>query len=156
MALVRFGRWTVRCDVEKTREAYLAETGCAERCGCTICKNFITARGLVYPPEARALFLQLGLDYCRELEVVHSHRIAPGRHAYSGWFHFFGTIESGRDAQVPRGDLFALELESVSDDFSLGFTARVARHTPAFEGGAIVQVDFAAIAPWVLAIDEPS
>ncbi len=156
MALVRFGRWTVQCDPEKTRQAYLSQTGCAERCGCTICKNFIAARGKIYSAEVRALFGQLGVDPVRELEVVHTHRISRGRHAYSGWFHFFGSIESGRDAQVPRGDLFTLELEAAGAACALGFSAKTARSPAAFAGGTIVQVDFAAIVPWLLAIDEPS
>ena len=158
MSLVRFGRWTVRCDVGKTRAAYALTTGCAEQCGCTICKNFVAARDSVYPAEVKRLFEELGIDIQRESEVVHSHRIARGRHSYSGWFYLFGTIESGRDARVPRGDLFALELEAAGDDFSLGFSPRApsVRAAAPFDSGPIVQIDFAVIAPWVLAIDEPS
>ena len=156
MQLVRFGRWTLRAEPEKTRAAYAGLMSASERCGCNICKNFQAARDRVFGDEARALFLELGVDYTREVEVVHTHRISRGRHAYEGWFHLFGIVEGGRDAYVPRGDFFAVELEPCGPTLSLGFTARLRGVSSAWVNAPMVQLEFAAIAPWLLEIDEPS
>ena len=156
MQLVRFGRWTLRAEPEKTRAAYAGLVAASERCGCNICKNWEAARVDVFGDEARALFAELGVDYTREIAVVHTHRIARGRHAYEGWFHVFGVMESGRDAYVPRGDLFAVELEPCGETLSLGFTARLRGVSSAWVNAPMVQLEFAAIVPWLLEIDEPS
>jgi hypothetical protein len=156
---VRFGRWSLRPDRDKTREAYAQlPSGSAEKCGCNICKNYAAAREEVFDGEARRVLDLLGIDYRREAEVLHQHRIAEGRHAYSGRFHFIGAIESGRDAAAPRGNgLFALELEPANERVSFGFTARTQQLPSVFAGeGQVVQVEFEAIAPWLLAIDEPA
>jgi hypothetical protein len=156
MQLVRFGRWTLRAEPEKTRSAYAGLVAASERCGCNICKNFQVAREQVFGHEARALLAELGVDFAREIEVVHTHRIARGRHAYEGWFHLFGILESGRDAYVPRGDFFAVELEACGETLSLGFTARLRGVSSVWVNAPMVQLDFAAIVPWLLDIDEPS
>jgi site-specific DNA-methyltransferase (adenine-specific) len=126
--LVRFGRWTVRAEPAKTRAAYTGLVAASERCGCNICKNYQGARERIFDLEARAVLDQLGIDYRREIEVLHTHRIARGRHAYEGWFHLFGAIEAGRDARVHRGgDAYALELEPCGESLSFGFTSRLAQ-----------------------------
>jgi hypothetical protein len=110
----------------------------------------------IFTAEARDLLKDLGVDYRRETEMVHSHRIARGRHAYDGWFHLFGTIESGRDAYAARGELFARELEPLTDALSFGFTSRVRGAAPPFDAGPVLELEVAVIAPWVLEIEEPS
>src|ERR1700733_2077237 len=130
--LVRFGRWAVRAEPEKTRSAYADRVSATSRCGCNICKNYEAVRDAIFTAEARDLLKDLGVDYRRETEMVHSHRIARGRHAYDGWFHLFGTIESGRDAYAARGELFARELEPLTDALSFGFTSRVRGAAPPF------------------------
>ena len=155
--LVHFGRWTVRAEPEKTRAAYAGLVPAAERCGCNICKNYQAARDQAFGEEALALFAQLGIDSTREIEVLHTHRIARGRHAYQGWFHLFGSIESGKDAYVHRGgDAYALELEPCGEGVSFGFTTRLALVSSAWVNAQVVQLEFAAKVPWVLDIDEPS
>jgi hypothetical protein len=156
MQLVRFGRWTLRAEPDKTLAAYVGLVAASERCGCNICKNFQAAREQIFGEEARALFEQLGVDRTREIEVAHTHRIARGRHAYEGWFHLFGVIDSGRDAYVPRGDLFAVELEPCGETLSVGFTSHLRGVSAAWVNAPIVQLEFAAIVPWMLDIDEPA
>src|SRR5512140_348540 len=155
--LVRFGRWTVRAEPEKTRAAYTGLVAASERCGCNICRNYQAARDQVFGDEPRALLGQLGIDPTREIEVLHTHRIARGRHAYQGWFHLFGALESGKDAYVPRGpEAFALELEACGEQLSFGFTTRLALVSNVWVNAQVIQLEFAAIVPWVLEIDEPS
>ncbi len=157
VSLVRFGRWTVRAEPEKTRAAYTGVIAASERCGCNICKNYEAARERVFGDQPRALLEPLGIDWRREIEILHTHRIARGRHAYQGWFHLFGAIESGRDACVPRGgDVFAVELEECGDTVSFGFTSQLRGVSTAWINAPLVQVEFTAIVPWVLDIDEPS
>jgi hypothetical protein len=154
--LVRFGRWTVRAEPEKTRAAYQSLVAASERCGCNICKNYQAARERVFGAEAQELLRQLGIDGTREVEILHTHRISRGRHAYQGWFHLFGALESGKDAYVPRGDAFALEVEGCGDSLSFGFTSRLSLVSNVWVNAQILQLEFTAIVPWVLEIDEPS
>ena len=156
---VRFGRWTLAAEPEKTRAAYGRVQGAPERCGCNICKNFIQARESAYPSDLRQLLDELGIDYRLESELWHSHRVALGRHLYGGAFHFVGAIQDGHEAAVRQENgLYILELASVSAALKIGFSTRITR-TPreAFSGLRLVQVDFSVDAPWLLPIDpEPS
>jgi hypothetical protein len=122
-----------------------------------MCKNYQAAREGVFTQDARVLFERLGIDWHREIEVLHTHRIARGRHAYEGLFHLFGKLEGGKDAHVPRGGgVFAVELEACGDTMSLGFTTDLSSVSAAWINAPVLQIDFVAIVPWVLEIDEPS
>ena len=158
MDLVRFGRWTLRCDRAATEEAYRQVLqGAPERCGCDPCKNFVAQRQSIYPAAVVSLFDQLGIDLAREAEIYHNGRMPSGLHHYGGWFHFVGSIERGEDALVPvtaGGGTFALE--SVSEHFQLGFSAHIALAAPSFSGKALVQVEFAAEIPWAISAAEPN
>ena len=162
MSLVRFGRWTVRADPARTRAAYVHAIAASEECGCNVCKNYIAARDNAFSAEARAVFDAVGVDRRREIEVYHTRRVARGRHAYEGWFHLFGAIESGRDAFVARPGVpgqpatFVRDLEPCGDGVSLGFTAHLSKVTSLWINAAVVELEFEVIVPWLLDIDEPS
>jgi hypothetical protein len=151
--MVEFGRWRLRCDPEATRRAYAGvPVGAPESCGCTPCRNFAAAREWAYPAEALALFESLGISPDREAEVYHLARVSPGWHKYGGVLHLVGAMEAGEDALRPDG---AVDLEAVDGRFSLGFTAQAALVPPSFEGLPLVQLEFLADVPWVLAEPEP-
>ena len=83
-----FGRWSLRCDRDATRRAYASmEVGQPESCGCMHCRNFVAAREQVYPPEVRALLVDLGIDFMREAEVYYIGQESQ-LHLYGGWFSF--------------------------------------------------------------------
>jgi hypothetical protein len=154
---IRFARWTLSAESERTRKAYSCVRGAPERCGCNICKNFIAARDRAYPSDLRQLLDQLGIDYRCEAELWHSHRTAPGHHQYAGAFHFVGTIEDGSEAAALQDNgLYIMELVSMSAAFEIGFSTRITKAQQPFNGQRLVQVDFSVDAPWLLPLDEPS
>jgi len=78
---------------------------------------------------------------------------------YGGWFHFVGTIESNADARrlVKKRPAFrtAADFDSLSKSQSIGFTTELALVRKPFEGLTLVQLDFHAELPWVIAAEEP-
>jgi hypothetical protein len=154
---VVFARWEVEADSAKTRELYSSlKAGSPETCGCALCRNFVAARPQIYPAEFTRLCESLGIDRDREAEVYHTHRAQPGRHHYGGWVHFVGRIVSGSDAAKPIGtNAWTFELEKINAEFEFGFTNKVGLLRDSFKEQSIVQVEFRAVAPWVLLEEEP-
>jgi hypothetical protein len=157
MDSIHFGRWQVSADREASKQAYAAiSKGGPETCTCKPCLNFVAAREHVYPADVLALFETLGISFNRETEIYHMARLSSGKHLYGGWFHFVGSIVSGADAAKPIGEnLWQPSLERVTEDFSLGFSSRIALPEKPFVGKPIVQVEFTANVPWVISEPEP-
>jgi hypothetical protein len=155
---IHFGRWQLSCDPESTRKAYAAVSmGGPEECGCEPCLNFAAARDQIYVPQLVALLEKLGISPHREVEIYHMARLKSGRHLYGGWYHFVGSIISGADAakQVAE-NIWQPDLEETSEYFSLGFSSRLGLVREPFAGLLLVQLEFTAKVPWVLATAEPS
>ena len=157
MPIVTYGRWRLDCDTAVTRQKYAQiASGAPEVCGCATCRNFAAARKQIYPTTALRLFEELGIAVGREAEVYHNCRLAPGQHRYGGWFHLVGTVVSGADASRSIGEnAWTFDLEDVNDAFKMGFTCRIGLLSKVFEGYPVVQLEFQAIAPWLLSKDEP-
>ena len=158
MESVHFGRWELSCDPESTRKAYAAVSmGGPEECGCEPCLNFAAARDQIYESNVRALLEKLGVSPNREVEIYHTARLESGRHLYGGWFHFVGSIISGADAakQVAE-NVWQPDLEKTGEYFSLGFSSRLGLVRKPFAGLSLVQLEFTAKVPWILAAAEPS
>lgn len=156
MELVRFRRWTIRCDPEETRRIYSRIAPGPEACGCEPCLNFAATRATIYPSAVRLLFGQLGIVPEREAEVMHFSRLVSGLHSYAGWFHLVGEITEGESCwRTVESGTRVLDLEQVTESFSLGFSSDRAIADPAFESRGVVQLEFYAEAPWVLPTPEP-
>jgi len=157
METVRFGRWELTCDPERTRKAYAAVVkGSPEECGCEPCINFAALRGQIYVPEVLTLFEKLGIPPNREAEIYHMARLESGRHLYGGWFHFVGAIVSGADAAQQIAErIWQPDLERAGDNFSLRFSSHFALVRESFAGLHLVQVEFTAKVPWILPTIEP-
>jgi hypothetical protein len=158
MESIRFGRWQLSCDPESTRKAYAAVSmGGPEECGCQPCLNFAAARDQIYVPELVTLLEKLGISRSREVEIYHMARLESGRHLYGGWFHFVGSIVSGADAAKQIAEkTWQPDLEEAGEYFSLGFSSRLELVREPFAGLSLVQLEFTAKVPWVLATVEPS
>ena len=149
--LVRFRQWLFSVDKEATAKAHAASLASVPvACGCVDCLNFEAAREMAFPPEVRALFTELGVDYRREGEV-YAVPLAPGRHLYGGWFHFRGAILAGPDLSQPSESSWA----QLTDLFKIGFT-------PGYAPGIFVdphhtvQIEIETTLPWLLAdVPEP-
>jgi len=159
MEEIQFDRWQLACDPQATRAAYaLTEIDTSIDSDWDSGRNWAKARdqGLVYPEEVIALFAQLGIDYQREAELYRLARLDSGLHEYGGWFHFVGSIRSGRDALIPVSPTaWHYDLKQISTTFALGFTARVDLVKPSFKGHPLVQLEFDAKIPWLLGEPEP-
>jgi hypothetical protein len=159
MKEIHFARWHLESDSEATRAAYATlDPDIATVGDWDSGRNWILARdqGLVYPDAVLTLFTQLGIDYQRDAELYRVARLDSGLHKYGGWFHFVGTIVSGRDAMVPVGiGAFHHDLEQISTNFALGFTARITLPEPSFKGHPVVQIEYDADIPWLLGEPEP-
>jgi hypothetical protein len=143
--MATFGPWKYSVDREATSLAYgRAELGGADTCDCAGCRNFRVARAHAFPAEFLSLLDQLGIDPCKDAEVAHYARLAPGHHGYTGWYHFIGTLdETGEFPPVDLGGGFTVWMRHPS-----------APRLPSMKGVPAVQVDFHAEAvPWLL--DEP-
>jgi hypothetical protein len=74
-------------------------------------------------------------------------RAPDGRHLYAGWFHAVGTVV--RDP-LPAGDP-AAAVTHFGPDFRFYLAAAGSLVPPAFGDRTVVQVEFEATVPWVLA-----
>ncbi|SRR6266446_4671345 len=151
-------RWQVEYDADATRVCYArVAQGSQITCLCNDCHNFAAALEQAFPPAARGVLDQLGIDHTKPAEVYTTGRVDSGLHQYGGWFHLVGCIESGADAwrQIDKdGKSFTGELEPLSDHFQIGLTPRVALLPKPFHGKPVVQVEFETRIPWVLSEKE--
>lgn len=152
---IRFQKWEIAADPGATREAYAAiDIGWPEYCGCVHCRNFVTARPTVYPPEALELMGRLGITPTLEQEVVPVEPLGREAYFYTGSFPFVGTLTSGPDFWRPKpGGGLMNDREAtayLTDRFRMGFTTRLTRTPKPFRGKPVVQLEFAAEVPWVI------
>lgn len=61
-------------------------------CKCVKCRNFATNIDNIFPTEVLSLFLKLGVDYKKSVEVWHTISINDDKHIYEGWFNFKGNF----------------------------------------------------------------
>ncbi len=150
---IQIGRWLVRADVDRTREAHskLNQSGAA-KCSCTGCQNFEAVRPQLLAGPLGGILDELGITPPWEVEVYEMGRSASGLHHYGGWFHFVGTIESGIDKSPLTSDD---DWESLSETLSVALNTDVALMREPFAGLPLVQLEFAAELPWVIPADEP-
>ena len=157
---IQIGRWLVRPDVLRTREAHskLSRGGAAE-CSCTGCQNFEAVRPQLLAGPLGRILGQLGISPPWEVEVYEAGRTPPGLYRYGGWFHFVGTIESGGDAwrRVGKGSAVCkvADFEPLSETLSIGFHTDVALVRKPFAGLPLVQLEITAEPPWVISAAEP-
>ena len=154
---IEYGRWVIGSDPDATRIAYAELTrGSPEECGCDPCLNFAAQRNKIYSPRALALFEFLAIQPDREAEIYHMARLESGKHLYGGWFHFVGSIISGADAAKQISEnVWRPDLDIESENFSLGFTSRIELIPKSLKGLQLVQLEFTARIPWILAAKEP-
>jgi len=145
MEELRIGPWRVRYDAAATRRAYeRIRHGGAEECRCSTCRNYIAARSSAFPAEFLRLLERLGVDPAKERESYYVQAAAPGRHVYSGWFHFVGEVVEG-----------PAEVLALGERFHFYITNETALVPEAFAGKAVAQIEFTTEVPWVTRDAEP-
>ena len=146
-------RWEIDVLLEETRRAYAARgQGGPEACGCLHCRNFAAARSFAYPAEALAILTFLGVDSSCEAEVWHYGEVSPGVHLYGGCFHLAGRLHAGADAsRQATQSSWIMDLAPVTESFRLGVSTKLTLVPKSFKGLPLVQLDFQAHVPWLLA-----
>jgi len=154
MKTAQISRWKIYCDPDATRVAVSRiEIGSPEKCGCTDCLNFVTARDSAYPSLILNIYNELGIEHHKESEIWHTHRDDSGLHHYGGFFHFLGAIESGRDAKQESNGHVTFDFERIGEHFEWGLTSNVVLVPKAFADSSVTQLEFVTQIPWV--IDAP-
>lgn len=156
---IQIGRWVVRPDVERTRQAHakLTRSGAAV-CGCSGCANFEAVRSQLLAGPLGAILAQLGVDPPWEVEVYEMGRGPSGLRLYGGWFHIVGVLESGADPWRPvEGHALTAmgDFEPLSSTVCIGLHSNVALVRPSFQGMPLVQLEISAELPWVIDAEEP-
>ena len=156
---IRVGRWTIRPDVRRTREAHaaLAQSGAAA-CSCNGCRNFEAARAHFLAGPIGAILEQLGITPAWEVEVYETGRTESGLHEYGGWFHFVGAIESGDKPwrEMPGNPAVRVpDFETLTPGLQLGFHADAMLVRPSFQGMPLVQLEFMVDLPWLIDSEQP-
>lgn len=150
--IITFRDWEFEIDRASTRLVYdqVNKSG-AESCGCSDCRNYIANRHSVFPQDVRNLFVNVGIDYTKEVDVSVFENKRDGSRFISGFFHFLGRLLRGKDYRRPSGTGgFSIELTPVNDKFSIGFAPQSSMAY--FDRGRdLVQIDFTTVIPWVLA-----
>lgn len=153
MITLTFREWQLEADKVETRRAYTSVAkGNADTCDCSMCKNFVEYREHIFPDEVKWLFSKLGIDYSKDSEASYFFKDKEGLHHYGGWFHFKGSF-TGKSCAIPQnGGGYNMELVPINENFSIGFWNNSALNF--FDDGeGLVQVEFWAIAPWVIEKD---
>jgi hypothetical protein len=133
-----------RHDPEATRRAYAATPLVDLSACCDTCENFWAAvgAGCAFPAEFVALAQTLGIDLAKPAELYEVADVRPGWHLYEGWYHFVGTAPcAGTTPAATEAKPFLAYLLSEN---SLAHEA--------FRGQPLVQLEFQAVVPWVLAM----
>ncbi|MFI5300422.1 MAG: hypothetical protein ACHREM_20225 [Polyangiales bacterium] len=156
---MKLGRWVLRAEPEITRALYAkVDRGGSDECPCDLCENFVAARDRAFPDGFLRALDELGVDPRKEIETTRWCRVREGVHRYGGWFHAVAVVESGDEGRVyteGAGSTFALE--RLADGFSAGVLwSRLNLVRPSFRGHALVEIEFDAEVPWVIATPEPA
>jgi len=156
-AELRLGDQLVRHDRDATLAAYAQlQQGCAEKCGCAGCRNFIAAREQAFPDMFRTFVAEIGIDPNKEGEAIHYGPVDGNLHFYGGWFYFVGElIEVGErftTISLPGSSSLIRQLPGPGEGFQYWFSTSFAR-PPAVFGSKVRAVEFTTLIPWVLDVD---
>jgi hypothetical protein len=149
---VKYRDWEFEVDFLLTQQAYQKfPAGGSDTCNCSDCKNYSAYKNNVFPEEIKKLFIELGVDFKKEVEIWSIHKLGNGFHKIAGWFHFKGKIISGVDCRKMKkdGNGYTTDLTSISENFEIGFTPG-SDLTFFDKKDGLIQIEFIADIPWVI------
>jgi len=148
---VKYRDWEFEVDTQLTKLTYDKVIGSgADGCECNDCKNYIAFRENVFPIEVQNLFVELEIDYRKEVEITSFETLPNGLHHIGGWFHFKGRVLNGKDYRVPLSSGgYSIDLTPITDSFSIGF-AEGGDLTFFSDKNGLVQIEFMTFIPWVI------
>ena len=154
METLQFLDWQISINKTKTKEIYNnIDLSGPKICGCTYCLNFSSIREKIYPPEFISLLERLGINFEKEAEVYHIHKMEDDKHLYGGWFHFVGDIVKNNISKESINNKKIKDESNTSplvNGFEVGFTDKLELVNSEFKEYPVVQLEFITHAPWVL------
>ena len=105
---LKIGDTLVEYDAEATRDMYAKDQGGINSCNCEYCVNYRLVRDEVYPSDFRALLMQLGIDFSKEVEMDHiTEDDSEDGPAYGqsvwGTYGFIGRVVQSKNSTAPLG-----------------------------------------------------
>ncbi len=148
---LKFRDWEFEVDKQLTEQTYKKISGSgADGCACDDCKNYVAFRNEVFPDEVQKLFVDLGIDFRKEVEVTSLETLPNGLHCIAGWFHFKGKVIRGNDYRLPLlGGGYTFDLTKITENFEIGF-AEGSALTFFEDKEGLVQIEFMTYVPWVI------
>jgi hypothetical protein len=141
---VSLSDYVLDVDVEKTRSTYcMINKGGAESCGCSYCRNYLSALPNALPKEILQFFAETGIDPRKDAEVYEHGEISPGVRSYGGEYCFWGSIVS-----EPKTE------RVLEQDFRLAFTAPSPLAQDEFRSEGALCLCLTGNIPWVLTDEE--
>lgn len=149
--IVKFRDWKFEVNKALTLETYFSVSGGgADSCLCSDCQNYIQNRKNVFPEEVKTLFLNLGIDCNKEVEICSWQILPNGLHHIAGWFHFKGELIEGKNCKKDiDNEAFHTELTDIGNNFSIGFCEQNSQ-TFFKDKSGLIQLEFEAHIPWVI------
>ncbi len=150
---VRFGRYLLDVDAERTRSFYRTLLPVSARCSCQGCRNYARAAETL-PREVLQCFDTLGIDVRKATEVYVNETTPDGGLLYAGWYHLCGALLEGEPpyAEAPTGGAVVWDADrtcTVTPDFRLWFEQKKDLLPDGFPEPA-VQMEIDAYIPWAL------
>ena len=141
METKNLGPWQIECDPELTRSLYAANAvESTTPCTCSACRNFRALGSGAFPPSARAMLLDLGIDPAVPAEIYENGPNQAGSLSCAGFFHFVG--------RVLIDDREAIATSEAGVRY---FIRRDSELVPqAFANHPVLQFEFEVLLPWVL------
>ena len=146
--IVKYRKWILQPNRLETERLYnLVSFGGTQTCKCGQCREFLTIKDHLYPPEIKDIFMKLGIDINKEVELCDFGDEKIG-HIYSWWFHFVGKIIEGDDCSVAlQAGGYTMDLLPINEFFKIGFTEIISLSF--FENrDDLIQVELWADIPW--------
>lgn len=156
--VIQLGNATIDIDIKKTIDFYQSSRILTDGCSCEGCLNFISGVKKL-GSDILDLFSKLGIDILKPTEMVAWRAEDNGKSVYyGGFYHICGRMLSDTDCWSSNTDhkgeicssINEINLLSVTDDFSIGFTNTINLKENDFPEPVIQMEIFIHHFPWVL------
>lgn len=115
MQQIKFGKWLLETDIEKTLEFYNKDL---DVCSCLYCKNFVEAANQL-TPNVSDVFAILGINPSKPAHLSYLHTDEADITSYLGNYHLIGRVLEG---ELCRNSNWNKENTIEMDNFTFGFS----------------------------------
>jgi len=143
MHQIKIEKWTLKVDIEKTKEFYKKEF---DSCRCPDCRNYYMAASSELKPAISNIFSHLGINPVKPAHLSAYPTENSDFLLYNGHYHFVGKVLKG---PLCTTDHFTEENTIELDDFNLGISEELLFVPEGFPE-PILQLEFEIKVPWIL------